>query len=97
MRQAWPHLWRLRERPLVLKVAHHGSKDQSVQLHDLIQPDVAIFSVGARNDYGHPNAKTLSLLLGSGAKLLRTDVQGAISLRVEADRLVAATGGKLSM
>jgi competence protein ComEC len=81
----------------VLKVAHHGSKDQSARLHELVQPDVAIFSVGAGNDYGHPSAKALSLLSNSGAKLLRTDVQGAISIRVEADRLVAATGGKLSM
>lgn len=97
IRQAWPHLWNLRERPLVMKVAHHGSKDQSGQLHELVQPDVAILSVGAGNDYGHPSAKALSLLSNAGAKLLRTDVQGAISIRVEADRLVAATGGKLSM
>ena len=97
MRQAWPLLWKLRERPLVLKVAHHGSKDQSTQLHELVQPDVAIFSVGQGNDYGHPTGAAISMIASTGAKLLRTDTQGAISIRVEQGRLVAATGGKLSL
>lgn len=97
LRNSWSYLRMLRDRPLVLKVAHHGSKDQSGPLHELIQADVGIFSVGAGNEYGHPSQKSLSLLAASGAKLLRTDTQGAISIRVEADRFVAATGGKLSM
>ena len=97
MRNSWPTLRALREKPLVLKVAHHGSKDQSVQLHELIQPDVAIFSVGQGNDYGHPSHKVLSMVSTFGAKVLRTDSQGAISIRVEGGRLVASTGGKLSL
>jgi competence protein ComEC len=97
LRHSWPQLWVLREKPLVLKVAHHGSKDQSDQLHELIQPDVAIFSVGQGNDYGHPSPKTLSLLYGLGAKVLRSDSQGPISIRVEGGGLVASTGGKLSL
>ena len=92
-----PYLSELRDKPLVVKVAHHGSKDQSPELHKLIEPDVGLISVGQNNDYGHPNPKTLSLLMGLGAKILRTDTQGAISLRVEHGRLVASTGGKLSM
>jgi competence protein ComEC len=97
LRHSWPQLWVLREKPLVLKVAHHGSKDQSDQLHELIQPDVAIFSVGQGNDYGHPSPKTLSLVYGLGAKVLRSDSQGPISIRVEGGGLVASTGGKLSL
>jgi competence protein ComEC len=97
LRHSWPQLWVLREKPLVLKVAHHGSKDQSEQLHELIQPDVAIFSVGQGNDYGHPSPKTLSLVYGMGAKVLRSDSQGPISIRVEGGGLVASTGGKLSL
>ncbi len=97
LRHSWPQLWVLREKPLVLKVAHHGSKDQSEQLHELIQPDVAIFSVGQGNDYGHPSPKTLSLVYGLGAKVLRSDSQGPISIRVEGGGLVASTGGKLSL
>jgi competence protein ComEC len=97
MRNSWPTLRALREKPLVLKVAHHGSKDQSVQLHELIQPDVAIFSVGQGNDYGHPSHKVLSMVSALGTKVLRTDSQGAISIRVKGGRLVASTGGKLSL
>jgi competence protein ComEC len=95
--QSWPYLRELRDQPLVLKVAHHGSKDQSPELHELIDADVGLVSVGEGNDYGHPNSKTLSLLSGLGATILRTDIQGAISIRVEHGRLVAATGGKLSL
>ena len=97
LRHSWPQLWVLREKPLVLKVAHHGSMDQSEQLHELIQPDVAIFSVGQGNDYGHPSAKTLSLVYGLGAKVLRSDSQGPISIRLEGGGLVASSGGKLSL
>ena len=97
MRNSYPWLWSLREQPLVIKVAHHGSQDQSAALHELIQADVALFSVGAQNDYGHPTRKTLSLLQASGARVLRTDIHGPIALRIEAGRLVAATGGKLSL
>ena len=97
LRQSWPYLRELQDEPLVLKVAHHGSKDQSPELHELLGPDVGLVSVGEGNDYGHPNSKTLSLLSGLGAKILRTDSQGAISIRVEHGRLVASTGGKLSL
>lgn len=97
LRQSWPYLRELKDQPLVLKVAHHGSKDQSPELHELLEPDVGLVSVGQDNDYGHPNAKTLSLLSVQGAVILRTDTQGAISLRVEHGRLVASTGGKLSL
>jgi competence protein ComEC len=97
LRHSWPQLWALRDKPLILKVAHHGSKDQSEEFHELIQPDVAIFSVGPGNDYGHPAKKVLSMVIALGAKVLRTDIQGAISIRVDGGRLVASTGGKLSL
>ncbi|MFM1958061.1 MAG: hypothetical protein RI929_424 [Actinomycetota bacterium] len=97
LRTGFPWLSELSKKPLVLKVAHHGSKDQSAELHSVVQPDVALISVGARNDYGHPTKSVLSMLERLGAITLRTDTQGAISLRIEDERLVAATGGKLSM
>jgi len=97
LRQSWPYLRELRDQPLVLKVAHHGSKDQSPELHELIEPDVGLVSVGQGNDYGHPNSKTINLLFGLGATILRTDTQGAIAIRVEHGGLVASTGGKLSL
>lgn len=97
LRSSYPWLAQLSDEPLVIKVAHHGSRDQSLLLHSLVQPDVALISVGAGNDYGHPAKSVLEMLQGFGTTILRTDTQGAISLRIEDDRLVAATGGKLSM
>ncbi len=64
----------------VLKVAHHGSEDPGLadQLRTL-RPRVAVISVGARNDYGHPRAETLAAL-GEvrGLTLFRTDRNGRI-------------------
>jgi competence protein ComEC len=97
MRNSYPWLAALRQKPLILKVAHHGSKDQSSKLHALVEPDIALVSVGAGNDYGHPTQSALFMLQRLSARILRTDIHGAISLRIDDDRLVAATGGKLSL
>jgi competence protein ComEC len=97
MRNSYPWLAALRQKPLILKVAHHGSKDQSTKLHALVEPDIALVSVGAGNDYGHPTQSALFMLQRLSTRILRTDIHGAISLRIDDDRLVAATGGKLSL
>lgn len=66
-------------RPLVLKVSHHGSSDQSLAFHDLIKPDLALISVG-QNDYGHPTESAIELLGETGAKVLTTMHSGNISV-----------------
>jgi len=67
----------------VVKVAHHGSADQEPALYETLRPTVALFTVGAENDYGHPRAETLDLLGATGAHLFRTDQQGRILIRME--------------
>ncbi len=72
---------RLRIGPVeVLKVAHHGSEDPG--LPDLLRelrPQVAVISVGTRNDYGHPRPETIAALAAvPGLETLRTDVDGRI-------------------
>lgn len=62
----------------VVKVAHHGSADQDPQLYAELNPALALISVGADNDYGHPRAVTLDLLRAVGAPILRTDQRGTI-------------------
>ena len=42
----------------VLKVPHHGSRYQEPAFFAAVAPRVAITSVGADNDYGHPSAAT---------------------------------------
>ena len=62
----------------VVKVAHHGSADQDAGLYRRIGATVALITVGAGNDYGHPRAETLQLLRSGGAAIGRTDRDGLI-------------------
>jgi competence protein ComEC len=69
----------------VLKVAHHGSEDAGLpdELRAL-RPRIAVVSVGAGNDYGHPRAETLAALAGvPGIRVFRTDRDGRVT--VESD------------
>lgn len=60
----------------ILKVPHHGSKYQEMELFR--RSDVFLISVGA-NNYGHPNPELISELESLGA-VERTDKSGAIAL-----------------
>ncbi len=65
----------------VLKVAHHGSNNGTdARWLELVRPELAVASVAARNDYGHPGAETLALLERSRIPLLRTDRDGSIRI-----------------
>jgi competence protein ComEC len=71
----------------LVKVAHHGSADQDAELYRLAQPAVALLTVGAGNDYGHPRAETLAILDDVGARIARTDAEGVIALATSLDGL----------
>jgi len=64
----------------IYKVCHHGSAYQYPPLVSALQPKIALISVGAGNSYGHPAKGTISALTALGAKVLRTDLDGAISV-----------------
>ena len=65
----------------VLKVAHHGSKNATSEaLLERVRPELAIISVGEENWYGHPHRDTLKRLEAIGARTMRTDRQGCITL-----------------
>ena len=65
----------------VLLVGHHGSRDaSSTELLRAVTPEVGIISVGADNSYGHPTDEALRRLVGAGADIYRTDLQGSISI-----------------
>jgi competence protein ComEC len=72
----------------LVKVAHHGSADQDPDLYRIAQPAIAVFTVGAGNDYGHPRAETVAILDALGARIARTDVSGVVSLVPAGDELV---------
>jgi competence protein ComEC len=62
----------------VVKVAHHGSADQSETMYRRIAATVGLISVGIDNDYGHPTDRLLDILARVGTQAFRTDLQGAI-------------------
>jgi len=63
----------------LLKVSHHGSRGVRMR----VKSDVRVISVGANNPFGHPHPSTLPAL--------RTDVLGAIEVRLEGSRPVVKT------
>jgi competence protein ComEC len=85
----------LRPRPVeLLKVAHHGSADPGLaELLALLRPRLALLSVGARNDYGHPTPSTLAALAGySGLQVYRTDEDGRITIESDGTRISVRDG-----
>ena len=64
----------------VVKVAHHGSRDQDPALYEAVSARYGLISVGEGNGYGHPADATLSVLQHSGTRALRTDEYGSIAL-----------------
>ena len=62
----------------VVKVAHHGSSDQSQSLYERVNARVGIVSVGASNTYGHPTQRLLDILSALSATIARTDLEGMI-------------------
>jgi len=52
---------------------------------------VTVDVAGAENSYGHPAPNTLALLRQVGAKVLRTDTDGAIAVRARRHRLQVKT------
>ncbi|WP_424449510.1 ComEC/Rec2 family competence protein [Microbacterium arborescens] len=70
----------------VVKVAHHGSADQSPLLYRRLGARVALIGVG-ENDYGHPRRETVSMLESLALEIVRTDTTGAAALTVTPDGL----------
>ena len=75
-------------RVLVLRVAHHGSRfSSSAPFLGAAQPSFAVISVGARNPFRHPTNEALARLEAAGARIYRTDRDGAIVMETDGTRL----------
>lgn len=67
----------------VLKVPHHGSKTSSSPgLLDRVQPALAVMSVGF-NRFGHPHFEVTERYAQRGIPVLRTDLDGTITVRMD--------------
>lgn len=79
----------LRDRQVILKVAHHGSKNSSsLEFLEAVKPRVSVISCGANNRFGHPHQKTLEALQQVESYVCRTDTQGMISVEYASNEAV---------
>uniref|UniRef100_UPI004049920B ComEC/Rec2 family competence protein n=1 Tax=Candidatus Planktophila sp. TaxID=2175601 RepID=UPI004049920B len=67
----------------IYKVSHHGSKFQDFTLLKELAPKLAVISVGAENTFGHPAPNVLQALEEIGARVLRTDSDGAVAITAD--------------
>jgi competence protein ComEC len=89
--EAVSEAWLLRESALALRadalvVPHHGSKTSSTPpFVAAVAPSVAVFTPGYRNRFGHPRAEVVARYARAGARLFRTDLDGAVTLAFATD------------
>lgn len=70
-------------RARVLKVPHHGSRTSSAGAFiAAVRPEVALVSVGYRNRFNHPHPEVVERYRAQGVRLLRTDLDGALSVEM---------------
>ena len=79
----------------VLKVPHHGSDTSTLpEFLSVVDPQLAVISVGAENTFGHPDGEVMDRLEKKvGAEgIYRTDIHGTIEFITDGSRLWVDTG-----
>ncbi|HZW24134.1 MAG TPA: DNA internalization-related competence protein ComEC/Rec2 [Gallionella sp.] len=72
----------------LLIAPHHGSKSSSsLDFIAATLPDHVVFTSGHRNRFGHPHRDVVQRYADSGAQLLRSDMDGAILVEMDAQSL----------
>lgn len=72
----------------VIKIGHHGSETSTSQeFLSAVNPSVAVITVGENDQYGLPDRIVLNRLNEIGAKIYRTDIDGAVTVRTDGKSL----------
>lgn len=76
----------------VVKVPHHGSHSSVCPpFYDQLQPYYGVISVGFNNRFGHPHPEVLSVIEDHHIQILRTDLDGAVTIQTNGSRLQIET------
>ena len=68
----------------LLKIGHHGSATSTTpEILQSVKPSYAVISVGFHNSFGIPKPDVLARLQNSGARVYRTDVNGAVTFYLD--------------
>jgi competence protein ComEC len=68
----------------LLKVGHHGSANATTrELIASAKPQFAVVSVGLGNSFGLPRTEVLGRLADAGARVYRTDLDGAVTFYLD--------------
>ena len=80
----------------VLVAPHHGSKTSSTdEFVSRVNPRLVIFTVGYRNRFGHPKNEVVERYQSIGSRVLRSDTDGAVSLRFAKNEVMVETARSL--
>lgn len=65
----------------LLKAGHHGSRSSSTaEFLEAVDPSFMVISCGKANKFGHPHSETLEKAAARHVQVLRTDLEGRVSL-----------------
>jgi competence protein ComEC len=68
----------------LIKIGHHGSANATTpELVASAKPRFAIISVGSGNSFGLPRTEVLGRLAAAGARVYRTDLDGAVTFYLD--------------
>lgn len=81
----------------IYAVAHHGSNTSSSSaLLAAVQPEVAVYSASATNQYGHPHAEVINRLTAAGVDIYGTALHGTVTVTTNGVTFRVSTGQSAS-
>jgi len=76
----------------ILSLGHHGSNTSTDPgFLQAVNPEIAIYSAGTGNSYGHPHPEVVSRVQDAGITLYGTDVHGTILVTTDGSDYTIAT------
>jgi len=74
------------ENIVAIKIPHHGSRTGlNENMTDILNPDIAVISLGLNNKFGFPHQEILDNLEKTGTKVYRTDQEKTVNIKTNGE------------